>query len=212
MAIWRYYPCYVRNSLSCLFLPIQWYRVPMEVDAAQQQVWKPVKCEVSNPSVNWDRSWEFARLNGLSSDQTSFLFRILHNILPTNSRLHRLKQKDSPACTLCSSGNNEDCLHALLARSYNSNVKNWVLDLSRKVVPNCKLEDIVTLHLDLSKPMMFPLIWLLSHVFSLVWQLRVNKKSIVLYNIRAEIEAKINLLRKSSLNEAAGHIENLINL
>ena len=86
------------------------------------------------------------------------------------------------------------------------------MDISRKVAPLCSLEDIVTLNLDISKPMMFPTIWLLSHVLCTVWQLRSSKKSITLYNIRAEIEAKINLLRKSRLSEATDEIEKLLNL
>ena len=150
--------------------------------------------------------------SGLSSEQTSFLFKMLHNILPTKSRLFRLHQKDSPACTLCTSGSSEDCLHALVTCSFNSEVKNWILDISSKVAPNSTMEDIVTLNLDINKHMVFPTIWLLSHVFCTVWQLRVSKKSIILYNIRAEIEAKINLLRKSRLAEAVEEIEKLLNI
>ena len=133
----------------------QWYQVllenniTMEVDAGQRQVWKPVKCEVNLPNVSWDRSWKLSLLSGLSSDQTSFLFKLLHNILPTGSRLHRLGQRESSVCTLCSSGSSDDRVHSFLVCNYNNDVSKWVIDFSRKVVHNCSLENIICLNFEM---------------------------------------------------------------
>ena len=196
----------------------QWYlvlmenNITMELDADLRQVWKPVKCEIKLSSVTWDRSWELACLRGLSSDQTSFIFKLLHNILPTGSRLHRLKQRESTACTLCTSGLSDDCVHSFLTCSFNNGVNNWVIEFSRKLVPNCSLEDIICFNLHLANSVSFPLIWSLSHVFYTVWQLRLSKKTVNLYNIRAEIEAKVNILHKSRLFGAVHQIESLLNL
>ena len=197
----------------------QWYRVLLERnvtmkinDPSPEQVWIPAKCEVSQPGVNWDRTWLFAKLKGLNSEQTSFLFKLLHNILPTSVRLHRLKQKNSPACTLCSTGISEDCLHALLECPHNNDVNSWILKLCQKTVPNCRTTDIIYLNLNLTDPLMFPMIWLLSHIFCMVWKLRSNKKAVNLFSIRAELEARINLLRKSSLTNTIVQIEKITNL
>ena len=148
----------------------------------------------------------------LTSEQSSFLFKMLYNILPTNSRLHHLKQKDCPACSHCSSGSADDCQHALLNCSKNDDVNNWVTSFTRKVVPNCSLLDIITLNLDLTEEMKFPLVWALAHVLSLVWHLRLNKKSIMLFNIRADMEAKINSLRNTRIAGLASQIKTLLNL
>ena len=59
--------------------------------------------------------------------------------------------------------------------------------------------------------MVFPVIWLLTTVFPLVWQLRQAKKSIKLFNIRADVEARVNLLRNTRLKDAARQIEELLN-
>ena len=197
----------------------QWYQVLMENNVTKEvvmntdrQAWKPIRCEVNFPGNSWDRSWELTFTSGLNSDQSSFLFKLLHDILPTGSRLLRLKQKESSACTLCRTGAIDDRLHALLACSINSEINDWVVSLTQKVVPNSKTEDIISLNLTISEPMHFPLIWTLSHVLMLVWQSRMNKKTISLYHVRAEIEAKINILRKSRLKEAVSQIETLINL
>ena len=197
----------------------QWYQVLIEnyvtmevVVGNPQRQWKLVKCEKKNPSVDWNRSWDLAKMKHLTSEQSSFLFKMLHNILPTNSRLHHLKQKDCPACSHCSSGSADDCQHALLNCSKNVDVNNWVTSFTRKVVPNCSLLDIITLNLDLTEEMKFPLVWALAHVLSLVWHLRLNKKSIMLFNIRADMEAKINSLRTTRVAGLASQIKTLLNL
>ena len=177
-----------------------------------QRQWKPVKCEIKNPNVDWTRSWDLAKMKHLTSEQSSFLFKLLHNILPTNSRLHHLKQKDNPACSHCSSGFADDCQHALLNCSKNEDVNIWVISFTRKVVPNCSLLDIVTLNLDINEDMKYPLVWALSHVFSLIWHLRMNKKSVSLFNIRADMEARINFLRTTRVSGLADKLENLLNL
>ena len=186
--------------------------VTMEMNDAQQQARKLVRCEIRNPMVSWDRTCEFAQLRGLSSEQSSFLFRMLHNILPTSSRLHHLHQRDSPACSLCTSDQEEDCLHALLICSHNSTVNNWIINCTRNVVPNSSPEDIIHLNLDINHPMMFLLIWLLANVLMLVWQLRLSKKSVNLFRIRAEMEAKISSLRKSRLSAMADKVESFLSL
>ena len=196
----------------------QWYRVlmeeniTMELDAGNKQVWKPVKCEIAHPVVSWDRSWGYALHHGLSSDQSTFIFKMLHNILPTAARLHRLKQKENPTCTFCSLGVTEDLAHALVACSHNTDVNNWIIEFSHKVVPNCTVEDIIHLNFELPKPLLFPLVWSLAHILSLVWQLRTSKKTISLFRVRSEIEARINTLRKSRLADLVSPIKELLNL
>ena len=124
--------------------------------------------------------------------------------------------QSSPGCFLSagsySAGTTEDCLHALLVCSHNSDVNKWVLRMTRSVVPSCSLEDITTLNIELSQDIKFPLIWIISTIFSLVWQLRLDKKSVPLYSIRAGLEAKIISLRKSRLSSSVSRIESLINL
>ena len=196
----------------------QWYRVlvennvTMETIEDNRRVWSPIKCELNFPDIVWDKTWELAQLRGLDSHLSSFLFKLLHNILPTASRLHRLNQKQTPACSMCPSGSDEDRVHALLECSYNGEVNDWIAHFTHMTVPSCNASDIVNLNLHITEPMIFPLIWSLSLVLSLVWQCRVAKKTISLYSIRAEVEAKINMLRKSRLRETVPIIKNLLNL
>ena len=179
----------------------EWYRVILEKNVtvredrpALQPTLSPVKCEVNNPMVEWDRTWQFAQLKGLNSEQKTFIFKVLHNILPTSSRLFRLNEKASPICTMCTSGSIEDCMHALLEYSHNNIVNSFILEIFQKCLPRCKIEDIITLNLNLDKSKMFPLVWLLSHLLIMVWKLMSSKKAVNLFIIRADLKAKINIL------------------
>ena len=197
----------------------QWYRiliennVTMQVQEGSVRELIPVKCEVKNPLVNWDRTWSYTLMPGLGSEQKTFLFKMLHNILPTKARLFRLQQSDSPICSQCTSGNSEDCAHALLSCSFNTEeVNRWIRQVVNRVAPNINLQDIVTLNLDLDQTSAFPMVWFLSHTLSIVWQLRSSKKNINLHIIRASLEAKINFLRKSRLSSRCEEISDMIYL
>ena len=85
--------------------------VTMELSDTNERVWRPIKCELISPSVDWGRSWSLAHVKGLSSEQYTFLFCMLHNILPTNARLHRMNQRDSLTCSLCITGAYDDLVH-----------------------------------------------------------------------------------------------------
>ena len=67
-------------------------------------VWTPkaTRAEIQYPMVDWQYSWQLARIQGISNECRSFLFRMLHQLLPTRSRLHRLSPRTnpSPLCVL----------------------------------------------------------------------------------------------------------------
>ena len=59
-----------------------------------------IKCRVERvkPEVDWNRRWRLARLPGLGSENVSFIFKMLHQILPTQERVARTKPGASPVC------------------------------------------------------------------------------------------------------------------
>ena len=103
--------------------------------------------------------------------------------------------------------------HALLSCNFNTvDVNNWIVELAKKVSPSSTLQDIATLNLDLEECNIYPMIWFLSHMFIMVWQHRVRKKAFTLYTLRASLEAKTNILRKSRLSAKADQIAVMLNL
>ncbi len=74
----------------------------------------PPKVELRHPRVDWDRAWTRLAKPGLPPLAVDVAFRALHNILPLQTRLHRLQPlRHQPACLTC--GQLETPLHFFTA-------------------------------------------------------------------------------------------------
>ena len=73
------------------------------------------RCRVEElePGVDWDRSFTFSRMKGLSPNDKSTLFKLLHQLLPTGERVHRLQPNKSAACSLCREAPVDTLHHAI---------------------------------------------------------------------------------------------------
>ena len=90
-----------------------WYKVLIEnvtmiEDESGMKIEKLPKIEERQPDVDWNRTWEIFNTKGLRRDNSTFLLKLLYNILPTKSRLFRMNVSDSSLCELCSEGITED--------------------------------------------------------------------------------------------------------
>ena len=72
-----------------------WYQSLLETNVTHQLTTsdhepRPCSIELKHPEVDWDRSWSLAVTPGLSSKRLTFLWRMVHDLLPTQARLFRL--------------------------------------------------------------------------------------------------------------------------
>ena len=74
----------------------------------------PPKVEAKWPAFCWPRIWGRLALAGLPSMLVDVGFSYLHNILPLQTRRHRMRMVASPACLKCGAGV-EDVLHFFTA-------------------------------------------------------------------------------------------------
>ena len=84
----------------------------------------PCRTELANPQNDWEKTWRLARLQGLGPEITTFLWRLLHRLLPIQDRVHRITSNNSsssPNCQLCQEGLLEDQQHAFFQCSFNYN-------------------------------------------------------------------------------------------
>ena len=65
----------------------------------------PFKVEIRYPLNNWEKIWKLARQKMMDPNLNSFLFKLLHEILPTAERVARILPNHSPACNLCTGDN-----------------------------------------------------------------------------------------------------------
>ena len=197
-----------------------WYRtlvekyVMQEMDGNGFQFDIIPKTERKNPDINWVSIWSLSMASGLDSTDNSFLFCLLHNLLPTQERLHRVLSHTvpSPHCTLCTLEVSCDQLHALVYCPFNNGVSFWIIRCLRTFLPALQPAQLLKLNfgMDSSDPSALPTAWLACKALNMVWISRVNKKATTVVATRAALEAGIMLLRKTRYNSAAISLENLI--
>jgi hypothetical protein len=161
----------------------------------------PLRVELAHPDNQWDMTWEMARQSKLGPSLTTFLFKLLHQILPTAERVSRILPNHSPHCIRCRSTPPavETLQHAMFDCRESHAVGTVLLNGLKKVIPNLTSTKILTLNFEPSEDFNFPIIWSIAHFLSSLWQLRVEKKKVELIKIRTDMEASCRLLRDSRL-------------
>ena len=181
----------------------QWYHllleenVTKEIDEEQVKRFSPCRVEIANMNNDWEESWRRMRLKGLGSELISFLFKVLHQLLPTQERLLRINQANSAYCKAegCSGDQIEDLTHALILCPGNNGIGIKYLDAVKRHVPNITAESALLLQFESDTSMELAIVWFLSMAWKMIWDARYSGKNPELYKIRSEMEARIALLR-----------------
>ena len=198
-----------------------WYKVLLEdkvlmdIDESGRRMLKPCRAETNNPEADWESIWHSANLHGIDPVGQTFLWRMLHNLLPTQARLFRLKMRNTPSnnCQLCDIIEPADVLHSLLTCPFNTEITTWLMRLLHIHLPNLQPKQVVLLDLGVVEDSLhLPLVWLIANTLSLVWDSRKEKKKATLHKVRSSLEAKINILRKSRFKNAATILDAFPNL
>ena len=66
------------------------------------------------------------------------------------------------------------------------------------------------LEVDVDEGLELPLVWLVAASFSALWKLRAEKTKTTLFEIRSQLEAKINLLRETRYSNTATILDELV--
>ena len=106
----------------------------------------PDRAESLSPSNDWTNSWRLARMKGLESQLSSFLFKLLHQLLPTKERVQRFgkTEDNSPGlCKLCQA-DIEDLSHAFFhcphSRVSGLALLGWVQGVAPALLPEGALQ------------------------------------------------------------------------
>ena len=167
------------------------------------------------PNNNWEVIWPLTVLPGLDSMTHSFLLRLLHNLLPTQERLHRVLPSKvlSPTCVLCPQATCGDQLHSLILCPFNNGVGVWLYRCIRQLFPNLESPQLLSLNLETnhSSEKAFSAIWIIAKTLMIIWSSRISNTGNTITITRASLEAEIMLLRKTRFKHHAEELKNLIN-
>ena len=174
----------------------------------------PCKAELEAYTNNWERSWRLVRLPGLTPEMKTFLWKLLHKILPTQDRLLRMKKSKSPLghCQLCQAEVVENLEHALITCQFNQNVGNLLVDGVSVMVPNITSNQVLRLELDVEADKELPLVLMIGHTLESIWSCRMKKIQIQPFLIRSDLEARANLLRETRFSNVAVLLMEMIQL
>ena len=154
----------------------EWYKYLLEQNMTKREVDQegrleliPCKVEENYPEVCWAESYRISRLNGLSTGSKSFLFRLLHNLLPSKERLHHLSQEASPLC-LCNSGAHESYMHLFFQCETNAQAGQALLRCVKSYDSNLTEDKSLRLELTTDESFLLACTSLLATGLEYVWE------------------------------------------
>ena len=200
---WYYF---LLNKEVLMETPFQDVNSPDQI----QNKYTPCKSEIRNPDIDWTNTWRLSRLKGLDSSQTSFLWRLLHQILPTQEKLSKIHPNTSPLCRHCQDNMTENLSHALFYCDFNKHVSQALVDTLASCQAGNTIPHILTLNFSVEEEKELPVVWVTTNFLQKIWELRKEKKRCDLIRIRAELEAKVNLLRETKFSKSADIISQML--
>ena len=181
----------------------QWYRVLIEQnitmiehDDSPREYIKS-RSELTSPTTDWESCWRRARLKGIGSEASSFLWKLLHRLLPTEQRLARILPNSSEHCKLCRIPTTADLSHCLFQCVSTREVGGWLLSLVRHFDPSVTAAKLLRLEFESEDSSEMPLVWIISHALLYMWGVRASGKTVSLVLTRAILESKISILRET---------------
>lgn len=142
----------------------------------------PTRTELLHPEADWPLAWQLARMRGLPGDLTDHLFRLLHDILPTQERVARLGgnrgNREPGVCRLCQPDTPDTLSHSYLHCQNNVHAARYLLACVQQVSPNTTYEDLLLLQLDVDQQYELPLVTIIAAALKTIWDYRTQNKSV----------------------------------
>jgi hypothetical protein len=169
----------------------------------QQRALLPLRVELASPTTDWPRAWQLARQRGLGPKHASFLFKMLHQLLPTGERVARILPAASALCARCGSGAVESLHHAMFVCSANNGVSALLVAGLRLHMPQVTSLQILTLDFETAQSMELPVTWVAATFLSSLWALRTEKRAVDHIKIHSDLEAACSVLARTKLRNEA---------
>ena len=138
-------------------------------------------------------------------------FKLLHRLLVTRQRLHHLTPAAAPTCSHCGDQVVEDLEHALVNCSYNDGTGQLLLRTVQIHNPQVTASALLRLELNLQESLELPLTTFISTVLLTVWEKRLSRSRITVFDIRTTLEARCTILRKTRFRSQASLLSDIIN-
>ena len=170
----------------------------------------PSKPELKNPNTDWELSWSLCRQKGMPPDLSSFLWKLLHDLLCSQQRLHRMGVNPSPMCKLCKTEVGT-LPHELLGCLHNANIGLELLTTLQNHIPSLTDESLLRLEFGTLDPdLHLPVTILTAVTLKYLWKERSTSSPVRAYQVRSEIEQTIAMLRTTRLISTAEALNTML--
>ena len=169
------------------------------------------RAELTSPDTDWEVSWRRARLKGMGSVATSFLWKLLHRFLPTEQRLARILPNTSDSCKYCPTPTPADLEHSFFGCVKTRDVGNSLLTALRHHDPSITPAGLLRLEFQEQGDKEMPLVWVTAHTLQYMWSMRTSGRVVDLFLTRSMLENKITLLRETRYENEASLIDEIFN-
>ena len=143
----------------------------MNFDSGVQE-FRPCRAELASPTTDWELSWTLCRQQGMAPDLSSFLWKMLLDLLCTQQRLHRVRASPSLLCKLCNQETGT-LQHELIDCSFNGNTGHLLLTCLQTHIPSLTAETLLHLQLgNLEPDMQLPTTILVAATLGCIWKQR----------------------------------------
>ena len=140
---------------------------------------------------------------------------MIQSLLPTRERLFRIGRVQSPSCFFCN--HQDDTLIHLLSCQQATEVTTPLLACIQSQDRSVTPVDIISLNIVTSEAMELPIAWLIATCLQHTWEARLGGKVAKLEQLRAELLARLSLLKLAKWKHYALHnssvlLDEMINL
>ena len=179
---------------SCLLTKDDLTLTPTDVNSIPQLI--PIRPEVKHPEINWKSTWQRSRAPGIPSDLSSFLFKILHNLLPTQERQAKLGEAKDDKCNLCLDMARDDLFHSLVECGLIRNNSEYLIGLTGRLIPGIDSKEALYLNFQPMSPQIELAASLcLATGFLSIWNSRQKFRFHSNHYIEADITARAHILQ-----------------
>ena len=153
----------------------EWYRLLVEQEITMYQpINSPMeyitcRSELASPDTDWEGSWRRARLKGLGAEATSFLWKLLHRLLPTEERLAKILPNSSNNFKLCATPTNADLHHCFFQCVSTVEVGTVLLSMGRLYDPDVTPHKLLRLEFQCEHDEEMTIVWVLYHILLYMW-------------------------------------------
>ena len=178
----------------------QWYRVLLEQEVTMVEAENNTmefirsRTELASPGTDWELTWRRARLKGLGSEATSFLWKLLHRILPTEERVARILPNSSEHCRQCQTPSTATLEHCFFNCESSRHIGSSLLNAIRPYDPAVTPAKLLRLEFEANEDMEMPIVWFTAQTLLYIWGVRLSGRVVDLVVTRTLLETKINLL------------------